>query len=340
MQSGYQKTADKDVNPEVDYEAQRAARNAIMEIKESRDFAIMFRRATGYGPHVEMMQQFVFWFHPRHPKMQDRWTLWKTYEEWMDECALSEKQVRKGRKILAEKNLITHKRGQYSRIFYWVDWTELARVMGIDFIHDGITGEYGDEESDHDPWFDDPIHDPIASDFIHDGITDGFIHDGNTVDLNTEDHAGDHFQDSSLLQRAAEPSCEEPAAQEIDREKEQERVQEQPIADNVSSQNGHAQGTTTAGQEDGRGTVVAIMPPKPEDDALLAEIRAVLNPDNSGWCNAWWVRTHRPDYYTPQRIAYFLSIDEDLPRYEGRAEELEPYVAFVLWQESREGAAA
>ena len=79
-------------------------------------------------------------------------------------------------------------------------------------------------------------------------------------------------------------------------------------------------------------------PPKPDDDALLAEIKAVLDPD-TGWCYAGLVRVKR-DFYTPKKIAESLAMDEDLPRYNGRAKELEPVVRYVFWEESRGEEAA
>jgi hypothetical protein len=332
VSTGYHNPDGDNPNPEVDFEAQRAARNAVMQIGQFPDFPVAMRRATGYGPWVDMMQHFHHWFHPRHKTMQDRWTMWKTYQQWWDECGLYERQVRKGVKRLKALGLIEVWYGPRKRPHYRVDWVRLAEVLSITSVNCGD----GDEQ-------DDGFTDSITSVNCGDAITS--VNCGSQsrqlsgVSI-TEEDAVDNFTEESLLQSAPEPSSEEPGATKMDKEKEQKQVQEQPVEDKRISPNGHAPSTTTAGQEDGRATVVEITPPKPEDDALIDEIRAVLNPDNSGWCNAWWVRNNRPDYYTPKRIAYFLSIEEDLPRYEGRAEELEPYVAYVLWEESKEGAAA
>jgi hypothetical protein len=63
------------------------------------DLSDRIREATEYGPHVEMLQHLVFWFHPRHPQMQDRWELYKTRDEWAkrhpDGCVLGRRQVQK-----------------------------------------------------------------------------------------------------------------------------------------------------------------------------------------------------------------------------------------------------
>src|SRR5215218_8027874 len=82
--------------------AEQAARDAMMQIPLFPDLTVALRAALGYGPHVDMLQHFCYWMHPRHPKMQSRWTMYKTYEEWREECSLSDRQVRKGRKVLRE----------------------------------------------------------------------------------------------------------------------------------------------------------------------------------------------------------------------------------------------
>src|SRR5918997_4414224 len=116
----------------ADAEAQRAARDAIMQIRLFPDLTVALRGALGYGPHVDMLQHFCYWMHPRHPKMQSRWTMYKTYEEWREECSLSDRQVRKGRKVLRELGLVTEKKSNYGRIDYRVDWVALAEVLSLD----------------------------------------------------------------------------------------------------------------------------------------------------------------------------------------------------------------
>src|SRR5215212_2941174 len=116
----------------VDVEAQRTARNAIMEITLFPDLTVALRGALGSGPHVDMLQHFCFWMHPRHPKMQSRWTMYKTYAEWRGECSLSDRQVRKGRKVLRELGLVTEKKSNYGRINYRVDWVALAKELSLD----------------------------------------------------------------------------------------------------------------------------------------------------------------------------------------------------------------
>jgi hypothetical protein len=316
--------SDEHLNPQPDYEAQQAARDAIMQIPLFPDLPVLLKNTLDYGPHVDMLQHFVYWFHPRKPKMQKRWTLWKTFPEWKEKCGLSERQVKKGRAKLGEMGIVGWKRGQYGRIHYRVDWVALAGILGVESNSD-TTGVQIDEMDDD--FFD--LEDGFNPDGIGGQIEPGhqgvqFNPDTVGVQPNTEEYAGGYFQESSLLQRAAEPAFAEPAAPEMNGKISKE--QQEPVGDERHSQNGHAPSESTAA------------PPKPDDDALLAEIKAVLDPD-TGWCYAGLVRVKR-DFYTPKKIAESLAMDEDLPRYNGRAKELEPVVRYVFWEESRQGAAA
>src|SRR5918992_1012872 len=115
----------------ADAEAQRAARDAIMQIRLFPDLTVALRGALGYGPHVDVLQHFSYWMHPRHPKMQNRWTLYKTYAEWREECGLARKQIDKGRTKLRELGLVTEKKGPHGRLHYRVDWVALAEVLSL-----------------------------------------------------------------------------------------------------------------------------------------------------------------------------------------------------------------
>src|SRR5215212_8193541 len=135
----------------VDVEAQRAARDAIMEISLFPDLTVALRGALGYGPHVDMLQHFCYWMHPRHPKMQSRWTMYKTYAEWREECSLSDRQVRKGRKVLRELGLVTEKKINYGRVDFRVDWVALAKALSLDTN----TVQTEEDLDDFDPFYDD-----------------------------------------------------------------------------------------------------------------------------------------------------------------------------------------
>ena len=173
----------------ADAEAQRAARNAIMEIPLFPDLTVALRGALGYGPHVDMLQHFCFWMHPRHPKMQSRWTMYKTYAEWRDECSLSDRQVRKGRKVLRELGLMTEKKSNYGRIDYRVDWVALAKALSLDT---------NTVQTDED-WDDFDLFDDDAS---LDGNTvqrqSGRYSDESSLDgIRVQANAGDNTQEST-----------------------------------------------------------------------------------------------------------------------------------------------
>jgi hypothetical protein len=71
-------------------------------------------------------------------------------------------------------------------------------------------------------------------------------------------------------------------------------------------------------------------PAKPDNDTLLAEVKDVLDPESGKWWGAQFVEKHR-EAYKVEKVVEFLSRDPELP-YNGRAEELEPYVRYVLWE--------
>ena len=114
---------------EFDKESQQAARNAVMEIPLFPDLTVALRKAIGDGPHVDMLQHLVYWFHPRHKSTQKRWSIWKTYKEWYEECGLKRRRVDNGRRKLKALGLVTEKHGPYKRVYYKVDWVALAEVL-------------------------------------------------------------------------------------------------------------------------------------------------------------------------------------------------------------------
>jgi hypothetical protein len=312
----------------ADAEAQRAARDAVMQIRLFPELPAALRKAIGYGPHADMLQHFVFWFHPRHPKMQKRWTLWKTFAEWLDECGLTDRQVKKGRKVLAEKGLATYKRGQYSRVYYSVDWVALADALGLEFIPDGNSVQYDDELNDEFDFSDDSIPDGNSV-RLHSGrYSDQVIPDGNSVRLNTGDYSEDYLTEESTLQVVApEPVFTEPGAHEMKGKKEKEG---QPLGVERPSQNGHT--PSESGLEKERGEEV-VAPPKPDDDTLLAEVNEILDSNSGRWSYACYIRND----YPPEKVAgYIITNAEDIKRPEVVTsvprDELEQAVGYVLWE--------
>jgi hypothetical protein len=192
----------------ADAEAQRAARDAIMEIRLFPDLTVALRGALGYGPHVDMLQHFCYWMHPRHPKMQNRWTMYKTYEEWREECSLSDRQVRKGRKVLRELGLVTEKKTNYGRIDYRVDWVALAEALSLDTN----TVQTDEDLDDFDLLDSDVSLDTNTVQGQSGRYSEESSLDAISVQANAEEHAGDYFQENTLLQRAPEPAFAEPGA--------------------------------------------------------------------------------------------------------------------------------
>jgi hypothetical protein len=139
-------------------EAQRVARDAIMEIPP---FPELERRLIGVlGPTSEaiMIHQLVYWF--SKPKMQPRWSAYKTYKEWKDERGLNRKQVDKGRKRLKARKLVETKYGNYKRIEYQVDWVKLAELLLIPFKGSQSYDVDDLKDDDFGFSFDEPLYPP------------------------------------------------------------------------------------------------------------------------------------------------------------------------------------
>jgi hypothetical protein len=307
-------------NPDFNVEAQQAARDAVMEIPLFPELGVQLRKALGYGPHVDMLQHFCYWFHPRHRKMQNRWTLWKTFDEWHEECGLTDRQVKKGRKVLAEKHLVTAKRGQHSRVHYRVDWLALAEALGVEhddeFISDGISVQNETEEESL-------FRTVLASSFIPDGITDQLIPDGISVRLNTGDYAGEYLQESSLLQRAAEPADAEPAVPEMNRNEREEPIAP-PVGDKRHSQEIDTPSQRTAAKEK------VEEPEKPTNTPLLAEVREILNPDSG----RWHLAAHVSAKHTAQTVAKGILCEDDISEvvHSVPYEDVEAAVEYLRWE--------
>jgi hypothetical protein len=198
----------------ADAEAQRAARDAIMEIPLFPDLTVALRGALGYGPHVDMLQHFCYWMHPRHPKMQSRWTMFKTYAEWREECSLSDRQVRKGRKVLGELGLVTEKKTNYGRVDYRVDWVALAKALSLDTN----TVQTDEDLGDFDLFDDDDTSldaNSVQERFGRYSVESNL--DTNSVQAKAGEYAVDYEQDNSALQAGAESAFAEPAPPEINK---------------------------------------------------------------------------------------------------------------------------
>jgi hypothetical protein len=322
-------------NEDFDVEAQQASRDAVMQIRLFPDLPRQLKKVLGFGPHVDMLQHYCHWMHPRHPKMQNRWSLWKTFEEWYDECGLTDRQVKRGRKILREKGIMTYKRGQYSRVYYSVDWVALADALGLEFIPDGNSVQYDDELNDEFDFSDDSIPDGNSV-RLHSGrYSDQVIPDGNSVRLNTGDYSEDYLTEESTLQVVgAEPAKAEPAQLLINKDKEQK---EQPPTTEHPSQNGHTQ--SESGLERERVEEV-VAPPKPDDNSLLDDVREILDPEAGRWWGAKFIADRRKDYAPGAVVTIMLNSVEDIEEpvaiTEADKTELLDAVRYVMWEAEEE----
>jgi len=291
-----------------DLEAQRAARAAIMKIRLFPELTIALRGALGYGPHVDMLQHFCYWMHPRHPKMQNRWVMYKTYAEWREECALSDRQVRKGRKVLQELGLVTEKKGPHGRVHYRVDWVALAEALSLDTI----TVQTDEGLDDFDPFYDDDSLDGITVQGQFGRYSDGSSLDGITVQANTEEYAGDYEQDNPPT-GGAEPAFAEPAPSEMNKK-------EEPKEDDLSSPLGtdkrHSQVSEPPNPEIAKEVEVKVWPlifglPDETDVTRFADrhIAGKLDADGAA--------------FTVERVA------EKVRDHLGSEEPLEAYIPFV-----------
>jgi len=305
-------------NPDSDVEAQQAARDAVMEIPLFPELPVQLRKALGYGPHVDMLQHFCYWMHPRKPKMQKRWVMWKTYAQWREECGLYERQVRKGTKRLKALGVIETWYGPRKRPHYRVDWVELAKLLSITSLN-----------RRDDLWTDEDESDSITSVNWRDSITSlNRSHQSrHLTDVSiTEDYAGEHLQESSLLQRAAEPAFAEPAVPEMN-EKEEKKPIAPPVGDKRHSQDGDTPGQRTAAKVK---VEEPVAPPKPSDDILLAEIKDILNPDSDRWPLA----AHVSAKHTAQTVAKGILCEDDIGEvvHSVPYEDVEAAIEYLRWE--------
>ena len=332
------------IAPETfDLDAQQAARDAIMEIDLFPDLTVALRRALGYGPHVEMLQHLTYWFSPRrHPKMQRRWTLYKTYAEWWDECGLSRRQVERGRRALQERGLVSEKKGPRGIIHYRPDWVAIAQTLNLEFRMPGY-GEHSEDFDDLHDWVED--ENCTGEDDSECPPTVGTVrmpayggharmpaYGGHAI---SEEYVRREQAGEPLLQSGAEPAVAEPAPRARNGKPHQEQDAEAGVSDDKRrSQDGLTPSETTAKK-------AAHSPPKPDNDALLSEVRQALDPDSGVWWGAASIAA-RPERYTPETATRHMSGNPDLPERirEIDQEALLPVVRYVLWERRSDSEAA
>lgn len=338
-----------------DAEAQRVARDAIMQIPAFPELERRLISVLGPTSEAIMIHQLVYWFSKR--KMQNRWSAYKTYKEWKDERGLNRKQVDKGRKRLNANKLVEEKYGNYKRIEYQVDWVKLAELLLIP-LKGGQSYDLDDlKDDDFDVLGEEPLY-PLKGGQSSSDIPKGGTVQNDTplmddspdtyaenssfggVQSNARDYTVAYEQDNSTLQVDAEPAKAEPASLLINRNKEQKEGKEgsaPPLEAKRHSQNGHTPSETTAVRDVGEAVVT---PPKPDDDALLDDVREILNPDSGRWWGATFV-AKRHAQYVPETVAKLIgNLAEDIERPEviSRVERstLEAAVRYVMWEAEEE----
>ncbi len=103
------------------------ARQSIQELRPFPELEIRLIKLFGPGGEMVMLHQLIYWF--GKPKMQNRWTLYKTFEEWREERGLNRKQVDRARKRLAPTGIVEEKYGPYKRVHYRLNWARLREVL-------------------------------------------------------------------------------------------------------------------------------------------------------------------------------------------------------------------
>jgi nitrate reductase NapE component len=300
-----------------DAEARQAARDAIMKIPLFPDLTVALRGALGYGPHVDMLQHLCYWMHPRHPKMQDRWTMYKTYKEWRDECSLSDRQVRKGRKVLRELGLVTEKKSNYGRIDYRVDWVALAKVLSLDTN----TVQTDEDWDDFDLFGDDDSLDANTLRGQSGRYSDESSLDAISVQANAGEYAEDYLTGNSTLQ----------VATKINKNGKTNEFSSPPVEDKR-----HSEDSDTASADIAVREVVEEVqaPPKPNDDALLNEVTDILNPDSG----RWFLAAHVSAKHTAKTVADCILSEDGMSdvAHSVPYEDLLAAIEYVRWEEEEE----
>ena len=305
-------------NEDFDVEAQQAARDAIMEIPLFPDLTVQLRDALEYGPHCDMVQHFVYWFHPRHPKMQDRWWMYKTYTEWREECGLARKQVDKGRARLRELGLVNEKKGPHGRVHYQVDWVALAEDLSL--------SPYGEQTDEFDEWFDDDLDENSLSPYGEQGQ---FVPQGEQSSLspygeqaNTGDHSGDYLTGYPTLQ----------VATKMNKNGKTNEFSPPPVEEKRHSEDGDTSSAEIAARE----IVEEVQaPPKPDNDALLDEVTDILNPDGG----RWYLAAHVSARHTAKTVADGILSEEGMSdvAHSVPYEDLLAAITYVRWDEEEVG---
>jgi hypothetical protein len=238
---------------------QRAARDAIQSIDLFPE--LQTRLTAVYGPTAErdMVHQMIYWL--SKTKMQQRWTIYLTRQNWRDQRGLNRKQVDRGRARLRvhPAAIVAEKVGPYKRVHYRIDWVALAEVLDL---RPPLKGAPSSDESEAvlrpplkgapEPSAP-PEGDTISSATPETGAP-ADTYEENTQDgrgpSNTGDYPGDYLQEIPLTE-GGDGSESRTAPGEIDKEQLVSGVGEpQPDADTTQPTDAEQQGQSAKGNRD------------------------------------------------------------------------------------------
>jgi hypothetical protein len=339
-------------NEEFDVEAQQAARDAVMEIRAFPELLTRLTRVFGPGPERDIVHQLVYWF--SKPKMQNRWTAYLTRENWRDQRGLNRKQVDKGRRRLKAhpSGVVEEKLGPYKRVHYRIDWVKLADLLGLETPLEGVPmdddfdlfDDVIDEEDLRPPLKGGPKPSapPLevagssappemddATDIYAENVANGGV-PSNTGAL------AEAFSQDNHPTGCAEPAFAEPAPPKINKEIEpiEGSLSSPPIEDKRYSENGDA----SSAEEPVR--VEDVGPPKPGHEALLDEVRDILDPDSGKWWGAKFIADRRKDYAPGAVVTIMLNSVEEIEEpgaiTEANKTKLLEAVRYVMWEAEEE----
>jgi hypothetical protein len=305
------------------------ARKYVQDIDLFPELQVRLTRIFGPGVERDMLHQLVYWF--RKPKMQNRWTAYKTFDEWREERGLNRKQVDKGRKALKADGVVQEAYGPYKKVHYRVNWIRLQRMLetGQRWPKDDLVEDHFDLSQDDttiDPPRGDthrltPLRHTRPIDPLKEGTSDcpplrgtdaidplkGHSPTQETTQESTsEENAREYFSGELALQAASDAKNGADAAPEMDKEKAAEK------------------------QWPGKAETASFGSQTKLDVGLVSEVKEILSEGKA----AELLRRHREEgedaVYTMSQVAHELGTH--------LSEDLRPHIREAMRQLEQDGA--
>jgi hypothetical protein len=312
-------------------------------VKNAGDWPMLRKRLTKVfgGDTALFLEYLIFWSGKSHAP--HGW-VWKSRDEIEDlekGTGQGHREQEKARKILRGDK---QRDGRTFRVveecrpsrrratFYRVDLVAVANIIGVELlssIEDDLDF-FGLEESEsphgatqNGQTPDKPSESPHEATESPHGTTES-PHGAASVDTSLDTYS------SSTLQVVGEPAFAEPPTTNGKRKKEKA---EQPLTTEHPSQNGHTPSETTAVKDE---VEQVVAPAKPDDDALLAEVKEILDAESGRWWGAANIAKHK-DTFTAEKVAgYIITNAVDIKRPEvvtsAPRDELVQAVEYVQWE--------